>query len=472
MMGCLSSLAALARAAVLISLAISLRFEAQTGATQVNLSPGENIQSFVSNNPPGTTFVLSSGVYRMQSIVPKDNDVFIGQGQVDLNGSQVLTFQKNENLWSASAQASSLQHGSCLTSYPLCGYTQDLFFDNRLLTPVSDRNSLNAGNWYFDRANDMVYLSANPSGHTVELSMQQYALSGHAAGVQIQSIVVEKYGTPAQSGAVGGDSKGSGWVVTSIEVRWNHGRGVSLGAGSQVLHSFIHHNGQLGLTLYGANSRAQNNEISWNNYAGFDPGWEGGGTKFSKTSGLLVQSNYVHDNNGRGLWTDIDNVDTIYDGNTVTNNAAEGIAHEISYKAIIRNNICKGNGNNATQWLWNAQIIIQNSENVEVYGNTVEVASGGGNGIAIVNQKRGAGGIGPYVSMGNSIHNNTIVMLGHSGESGFADDTHQGQANNNTFDYNHYIIKGGGSAHWSWMGYLDWNGFRQKGQETHGTCCN
>src|SRR5208337_247458 len=59
-------------------------------AATVTLSPGANIQSAVNANPNGTAFILQTGVYRMQSVVPKQGDSFTGQTGADLNGSQRL----------------------------------------------------------------------------------------------------------------------------------------------------------------------------------------------------------------------------------------------------------------------------------------------------------------------------------------------------------------------------------------------
>ncbi|MFZ0304486.1 MAG: right-handed parallel beta-helix repeat-containing protein [Terracidiphilus sp.] len=454
-----------------------LRAQAPAPST-VTLSPGDDIQSAVNAAPPGTTFVLLAGVYRMQSVKPQNRDTFTGQGNVVLNGSQILTFQLDSSgsgLWVASATASTFNHGSCQKAHPLCGYAQDLFIDNVLQTPVSSSQALPSGSWYFDRAHNTIYLYSNPANHLVELGMTQYAFYGGATGVRISNLTVEKYAAPAQSGAVGGNviSSANGWVVNKVESRWNHGRGISLGgSNSQILNSFIHHNGQLGISLYGSNSQAVNNEISWNNYAGFNAGWEAGGSKFCTTTDLVVKSNYVHDNKGPGLWTDTNNVNTLYDSNTVINNQNEGIVHEVSYNAIIRNNTVKGNGNNSTVWLWNAQIDVQNSSNVEVYGNTVEVPSGGGNGIALINQNRGSGTLGPFVASGNYVHGNTITYLGKSGVSGYVDDTGNPMQPGNHFDSDHYILRNGGTVHWSWRVGKDWAGFQADGQETHGTCCN
>jgi hypothetical protein len=452
---------------------------AQTSnAPAVTLSPGNDIQAAVNAAPAGTTFVLLAGLYRMQSVQPKSGDIFNGQGSVDLNGSQVLSFQPDPaavGLWVANAKANDSAPGSCVAAHPLCKYIQDLFVDNVLQVPAANTQGMKPGAWYFDRAHGNVYLAINPAGHTVELGMQEYAFYGNATGVQLNNLIVEKYATPAQTGAVGGPvvRSANGWVVNKVEARWNHGRGISLGgSNSQILNSFIHHNGQLGISLYGANCSAINNEISWNNYAGFNPGWEAGGSKFWATTNLQVKSNYVHDNIGAGLWTDNNNVGTLYDSNTVINNLGPGITHEISYNAIIRNNTVKGNGNTSTVWLWNSQIGVQNSSNVEVYGNIVEVPAAGGNGIGIINQNRGTGTQGPWVAANNYVHNNTITYLGTHGETGYVNDTGGSLSAGNRFNFNHYIVKSGGTGHWTWNPVLNWSQFLAMGQETNGKCCN
>jgi parallel beta-helix repeat protein len=414
----------------------------------------------------------------MQSVQPLNGDTFIGQGKVILNGSQILSFQLDpagSGLWVAAATASTTNSGGCQSAYPLCGYTQDLFVDGVLQAPVSSPQGMTAGLWYFDRPNNMIYVPSNPTGHVVEVGMQQFAFYGGATNVQISNLIVEKYATPAQTGAIGGNptALAEGWVVTNVESRWNHGRGISLGgANSQIVNSFVHHNGQLGVTLYGTGCLVINNEISWNNYAGYDPGWEAGGSKFWATTNLVVESNYVHDNNGPGLWTDNSNVGTLYDSNTVINNLNEGIKHEISYNAIIRNNTVKGNGNTLTVWLWTSQIEVQNSSNVEVYGNTVEVPVAGGNGIAIINQNRGSGTLGPWVAANNYIHGNTIKYLGSYGGSGWVDDTGGSTATGNLFDSDRFIIQNGGGVRWTWPLWTTWAGFQAAGQEANGSCCD
>ena len=130
----------------------------------------------------------------------------------------------------------------------------------------------------------------------------------------------------------------------------------------------------------------------------------------------------MHHNKGPGLWTDHDNVQTLYEGNKVFLNEQDGIKHEISYDAIIRDNIVVANGKSKDDWLWGSQILIQNSSDVQVYGNLVEVAAEFGNGIGIVHQDRGKGAYGPWDAVRNDVHDNTIVHLGSHGQNGIATD--------------------------------------------------
>ena len=47
-------------------------------AGSITVSPGANLNAVVAGNPAGAKFYLQAGVYRMQSVTVKDNDVFTG----------------------------------------------------------------------------------------------------------------------------------------------------------------------------------------------------------------------------------------------------------------------------------------------------------------------------------------------------------------------------------------------------------
>jgi hypothetical protein len=442
--------------------------------TGIVLNSGSDLQKAVDANPEGTNFYLTAGLYRLQSIRPKNRDVFIGDPGATLSGARLLTsFERQGAYWVATQQTQQGQlNGQCDSSHPRCTYPEDLFFDDKPLTHVAALEQVTAGKWFFDYAADRIYFADDPTGHRVETSVLRSSFSGPAVNVTIRGLTIEKYASPAQMGAIGDQYPGAGWIIDSNQIRWNHGLGVNVAANGQILKNNIHHNGQMGMGGMGDNILVEGNEAAFNNYAGYDSIWEAGGSKFVKTNHLIVRNNNSHDNLGSGLWTDIDNINTLYEGNTVTNNLSAGITHEISYAAIIRNNVVRGNGYRTNAWLWDAQIQVQNSQNVEVFGNTIVVPATGGNGIVLSQQDRGTGAYGPYKVLNNKVHNNSVTYLGSSGASGAVadDDSATMFAGGNLFDSGNYHITDMNSPHWAWNNALrTWSDFRAQGQELSGT---
>ena len=164
----------------------------------------------------------------------------------------------------------------------------------------------------------------------------------------------------------------------------------------------------------------------------------------------MIRGNSVHDNRGAGLWTDIDNVNVLYEDNVVADNELRGIQHEISFAAVIRNNVVEGNGLGFDEWLWGAQILIQNSSGVEVYGNRIVVAGEGGDGIALIQQNRGAGPLGPYLTRNNVVRDNEITHLGERGQNGAVADYREADMleGGNRIDSNTYRVAGPSKRYW------------------------
>jgi len=248
----------------------------------------------------------------------------------------------------------------------------------------------------------------------------EFAFYGSGDDVTITGLVVEKYANPQQTGAIYSSNGATGWVVDGNEVRYNHGIGIKAGSGWKVLNNYVHHNTQLGLGGSGSNILVEGNEIAYNNYEKtVNPFWGGGGTKWVMTRNLVVRNNYSHDNYGPGLWTDIDNDGVLYEGNRVEDNYHAGIKHEISYSAVIRNNTLKRNGFGNPHDVKGAGILIANSPNVEVYGNTLV---GNKNGIGAVQHDRyddpaSWKSLGEFELKNLYVHDNYIEMS--SGQTGF-----------------------------------------------------
>jgi hypothetical protein len=223
----------------------------------------------------------------------------------------------------------------------------------------------------------------------------------------------------------------TGWVIQNNEITWNTAAGIYLGPSGRFLNNKVTYNGQIGLKACGSNGLIEGNEVAYNN--SFCPsgsaisnpggsqgcvnwGWEGGGSKFVKTNGLMIRNNHVYGNCGPGLWADIDNINITWQGNNVHNNSGSGIFHEIGYKGLIKGNDVRNNGLTITVphptgaasrtcsgggGAWGgAEITVNNSSNTEVTDNYVDAPSGR-KGLLVLQQNRNG-----YYATGNWFHAN------------------------------------------------------------------
>jgi len=458
-------------AAALASVSAGCGLSAQMPQS-ITVRPGQNIQQAVDHAPEGTRFLFTPGIYRQQTIVPKSRQEFIGQDGVVLSGAMVLTAWTNvSGLWQTDGLPAPLDfHGDCEDDRALCNRREDLFVNGRVYQRSPSRPGLGSGQWYYE--NGRAWLADDPTGQLVELSVTPVAFTGAAQDVVLEHLIVEKYASDAQEGAIFIDDA-RGWLLSNVIARWNHGAGLSFGPETEVQGGSYSNNGQIGIAGSGGEgSTIEGVEIAYNNYAGYDSDWEAGGTKFWATTALIVRNSCVHHNAGPGLWTDFDNIHTVYEGNTIFLNGKDGIKHEISYDATIRDNVVAANGYSKDYWLWGSQILIQNSSNVKVYRNFVEIAADFGNGIGIVHQDRREETHAPWRAASNSIHDNTIVHLGSHGENGVVTDTDDSsfwaQADNR-FDLNSYVVADGEGEYWT-SNDMDasWDNVQELGFERNG----
>jgi hypothetical protein len=448
--------------------------EFATAATGTTISPGQSIQAAVNAYPGGTTFTLKAGVHRLQSVQPKAGDTFVGETGAIMSGARLLTsFTRSGSYYVAGGQTQQgYAGGVCAPGFDGCKFPEQLFIDDRVLTRVSSLSQVTSGKWYFDYGADKAYFVDNPSGHRVEISVNSYAFAGSQANIMVKNLIVEKYANQTQWGAFLGTNT-TGWTLDGNEVRWNHGHGIAVGSGWKVLRNKIHHNGQLGISSMSGQSNVllDGNEIAYNNTAGFDPFWESGGGKFMKTTNLTVRNNYVHHNTGMGLWTDTSYPTTIYEYNRVTDNTHGGIYHEVSYTAVIRYNTCERNGLAKTGALRYGGISVDNSPNVEIYGNTVS-NNRDGIGARQVTQSVTTGPYGPLKLTNLYVHDNKVTMSqsgGYSGVIQYVGDNSYYTSRGNRFVKNTYYLNGT-AMYFNWYGSprsdSQWRGY---GQDTGGS---
>ena len=425
----------------------------------VTVSPGDNLQALVNEYPPSTTFSLAPGIHRLQSIVPRSHDSFVGQTGAILSGAALLTtFKRTGSYWTAHVtikQAASYP-GECNPTSPACAFPEDLFFNDAVKTRVTRLSSVGPGKWYLNYSTGTVYMGDNPAGKTVEISELRYAFTGGASSVQIHNLTIEKYANLGATGAVDGSAGSSYWAIERNEIRYNHGRGITTGNEMYIYKNNIHHNGQLGIGGGGTNIRVQNNQISYNNFAGYSYCWEAGGAKFGNVETLVVEYNNSYHNGGPGLWNASNSKGVTYNENDTSGNIEAGILSEVSTNVTISGNFISDDGFNPSgsgPW-WGAGILIVDSSTVSVYSNTVVHCM---NGIVGIIASRGDAPNGhPYQLQNLSVEGNTITQAtgtaaGIAINGGITTNAVY-TTMNNIFKDNTYVLANPGGDYFYWLG--------------------
>lgn len=305
----------------------------------------------------------------------------------------------------------------------------------------------------------------------------QYLVKATSDNVLLRNVIAERFNNALQQGINTGAQ--TFWTFDNVEVRFNTAHGIHTHNNSKVINSYIHHNGQMGLGGNGDNVLIENNEIAFNNPdANTAPGWEGGGTKWVHAANLVVRGNYSHHNCGNGLWVDgTGNTNFLFEDNISEDNWATGIFAEISNgPGVIRNNEVRRNTFGqftatpacpATGGAGNGGIRVNDSRDVEVYGNIVEDNDGG---ISSTDADRGAND--PNVT-GLYVHDNTVRWS--SGFHGLQDTastccgTPFTAAANNRYENNDYVYGGSDPTPFEWAGDKTFAQWQAAGHDLTGT---
>ena len=70
---------------------------------------------------------------------------------------------------------------------PAAAQPNQVFRDNQRLTLAASQAALATGQWWWDSANNRVYVYDDPSGHTIEASQRNYGIRGRADYVIVQN---------------------------------------------------------------------------------------------------------------------------------------------------------------------------------------------------------------------------------------------------------------------------------------------
>jgi hypothetical protein len=248
------------------------------------------------------------------------------------------------------------------------------------------------------------------------------AFYGDATNVTLDSITVQEYDPGWQGAAIQPQSRASGWAVRNVSALRNGWAGLLVADGMKILGGHYNDNDQLGIGgneatgilldgLDGDPATIDGPELARNHTLHASCLWEAGGMKWD-VGQVTIRNAYVHDNDCKGLWADINAHGALIEHNLVVDNRAEGIFYEISQDAVIRYNKVYGNGHVADGWYWDAGILVHASFNVEVYGNRL---SGNYNGITGVQQDRPDSAPPEHLLENLHVYDNLICATGAGG---------------------------------------------------------
>lgn len=449
-----------------------------TTCSGVNLNASmtaAQIQQQIDANANGTTFCFAAGTYRLEdTLYPKTGNKLIGLPGARLNGARVIpaaSITKQGNQWIAANVTTNLPTtgpAECRDESTLCLDQNQVYVGNKFLIRVGSKAAVTPGYFFIDAGAKQVVVADDPTTVGMELSRTDWAIWGGGRDgdettndVTISGLVIEKYGSAGQRGAIFA-LNGTGWNVSHNEIANNHGLGLAVNHGITIRCNDIHHNGEMGVGGDATNGLFENNVLAYNNSALYNDGWEGGGVKFAVSTNLRVLSNWVHHNRGPGLWTDIDNLDIVYQNNLTEDNEGPGIFHEISFKATIGHNTSRRNGL-IQPWFWGAGILIAASQDVEVCSNLVEANS---TSVMLIDQGRGTSeNTGrAYMVANDYVHDN--VMVGDQGVGAVQDqDDPAIFTRNNRFVRNQYRVQTVNDTFFQWndneYNFAGWQGLGQ-----------
>ena len=306
-------------------------------------------------------------------------------------------------------------------------------------------------------------------------------LDGAHLGARVMGGVFQHFGNEAAPDWVAPLILRDDGVVVGTEFKDNFNAGLAIqGDRARVSRVYAHDNGRYGIVAaepcVGCQGPVgvilEDSEIAFNNTRHLNTGGDAGGTKFTRTDGMIVRGNHVHDNYGAGLWFDVFNRNAnVYD-NDIEDNYNWGILYEISYGGTrIHDNTLRDNGEGGDNgWLNAVQLLVAGSDGsvgrngIQIYSNTIDGTTyllG-----LIVNENRPE-------TRDVYVHDNTFTLRSAASLVGAVaydgiDSVFLPMAGNR-FDHNTYRVPGRGGSYWAWNGrLLTWSQWRAYGQDVNG----
>ena len=143
-----------------------------------------------------------------------------------------------------------------------------------------------------------------------------------------------------QMGAVCAGTEGS--ILEAITVEWTNGSGFLIAGNNHIVRGVTaQYNGMSGIRgIYCDGCLLEYATSRYNNWKGYYRLWESGGGKWLYTTRSTFRNLHFHDNEGPGLWLDMDNFDNVIEQSRFDGNRGANVFLEwTTERTIVRNNV-------------------------------------------------------------------------------------------------------------------------------------
>jgi len=473
---------------------------------QYDVTEGGSIQAALTAATEGQEIHIGPGVYRLTSrLNPKRGQTLSGPssgppaiitGDVTLNGWVRDGSAARWYTTSGGLPPAYTDTGQCEiiagTNANSCQKREQVWLDGAHLDRVMTLDQVAPGTFYQDYSTGRTYVGVDPAGRLVEMSKLADAINSNAPGLKLRRLRFQRFASAGQAAAV--VLSGQDIEISFCRFTENHAIGlhITLAHRAWIHHTVFHRNGQLGMGHHRShNTVVEDNMFSENNTDKFwRADWESGGFKATYSDGTVCRRNTAHNNEGIGIWFDIDNINIDCYDNTCTDNYADGIRYEISFAGKIHDNTITGNGYRyATSGGRGADISmfavaginVNSSPDVEIYNNTVLDNQ---NGISLQSRARGNSTTWPEKvreTRNAWVHHNRIrqttgTQFGEGVAAGLntlgqgSDTARFYTAMNNRIDQNTYEVRASADRRFSWnQNYLTFTNHQATGQDRNST---
>jgi hypothetical protein len=314
------------------------------------------------------------------------------------------------------------------------------------------KEELEEGSFFIDSINNFSFIrlfeNEDPNNHIITTSVRDTGIyipgNFNVSYVSIIGFNISYQANPIGWGGL--SAAGTNLIIENNSFTWTNGIGLYLRvSNTSVKNNFLAYNGEMGMGGGGDSNVYDGNILYNNNLKNICWTWEGGGMKLTRLTNSILKNFHSSNNNGPGIWLDIDNYNNVIENSIVHDDLAAGIMVEISGvngRNIVRNNIVYNTKFNSG---YGFGILVQNSDNTSIYNNLVYNNSDSGIDLHWHSRVKNSS-TGELYTMRDNIFKNNILFNNVNYQS-FVDADNE-LVNNNFADYNLYYGSLNSKTNW------------------------